>query len=45
VIAQSRKKSYVDRRVRDVSFGIGEQVLPNVSPTKGVMRFRNKMDA
>jgi len=40
--AQSRKKNYADRRVRDVAFMVGEQVLLWVSPMKGVMRFRKK---
>ena len=40
--AQSRQKSYVDRRVRDVTYAVGEQVLLKVSPTKGVMRFGKK---
>lgn len=37
--AESRQKSYADRRARDVSFVIGEL---KVSPTKGVMRFGKK---
>ena len=37
--AQSRQKSYADRKVRDVSFMVGEKVLLKVSPMKGVMRF------
>ncbi|XP_055814594.1 uncharacterized protein LOC129884299 [Solanum dulcamara] len=42
VTTQSMKKSYVDRRVREVSFPIGERVLLKVSPTKDVMRFGMK---
>ncbi|XP_069145566.1 uncharacterized protein [Solanum lycopersicum] len=37
--AQSRQKEYADRKVRDLDFMEGEQVLLKVSPTKGVMRF------
>ena len=37
--AQSRQKEYADRKVRDLNFMEGEQVLLKVSPMKGVMRF------
>ena len=37
--AQSRHKDYVDRKVRDLEFMEGEQVLLKVSLIKGVMRF------
>ena len=37
--AQIRQKEYVDRKVRDMEFMEGEQVLLKVSPIKGVMRF------
>ncbi|XP_070004525.1 uncharacterized protein [Nicotiana sylvestris] len=40
--AQSRQKSYTDRKVRDVSYMVGEKVLLNVSLMKGVMRFGKK---
>jgi hypothetical protein len=36
--AQSRQKSYVDVR-RDLEFQVEDQVLLNVSPNKGVVRF------
>ena len=36
---QSRQKEYVDRKVRDLEFMEGEQVLLKVSPMKGVMQF------
>ena len=36
---QSRQKEYADRKVRDLEFMEGEQVLLMVSPMKGVMRF------
>ena len=37
--AQSRQKEYANRKVRDLEFMEGEQVLLKVSPMKGVMRF------
>ena len=37
--AQNRQKEYAYRRVRDLDFMEGEQVLLEVSPMKGVMRF------
>ncbi|XP_070029200.1 uncharacterized protein [Nicotiana sylvestris] len=40
--AQSRQKNYADRRARDVVFMVGERVLLQVSPMKGVMRFGKK---
>lgn len=40
--AQSRQKSYANRKVRDVSYMVGEKVLLKVSPMKGVMRFGKK---
>ena len=40
--AQSRQKSYADRKRREVTFDIGDHVFLKVSPTKGVMRFRKK---
>ena len=36
---QSRQKEYADRKVRDLDFMEGEQVLLKVSPMKGVMQF------
>ncbi|XP_070011280.1 uncharacterized protein [Nicotiana sylvestris] len=39
---QSRQKSYADRKVRDVSYMVGEKVLQKVSPMKGLMRFGKK---
>ena len=39
LVAQSRQKEYADRKVRDLEFIEGEQVLLKVSPMKGVMRF------
>ena len=40
--AQSRQKSYADRKVRDIAFMVGERILLRVSPMKGVMRFGKK---
>ena len=39
---QSRQKSYVDRKVCDLEYMVGERVLLKVSPMKGVMRFGKK---
>lgn len=40
--AQSRQKSYADRKAPDLAFMVGERVLLRVSPMKGVMRFGKK---
>jgi ribosomal protein L21E len=40
--AQSRQKSYVDKRRLLVNFEVGDQVFLKVSPMKGVMRFGKK---
>ena len=37
--SHNRQKEYADRKFRDLEFMEGEQVLLNVSPMKGVMRF------
>ncbi|CAN4125248.1 unnamed protein product [Withania somnifera] len=37
--AQSRQKSYVDRRLRALEFGVGDKVFLRISPMRGVMRF------
>ncbi|XP_069148281.1 uncharacterized protein [Solanum lycopersicum] len=37
--AKNRQKKYADRKVRDLDFMEGEQVLLKDSPMKGVMRF------
>ncbi|XP_070032120.1 uncharacterized protein [Nicotiana tomentosiformis] len=39
---QSRMKTYVDRKARDVAYMVGDNVLLGVSPMKGVMRFGKK---
>jgi hypothetical protein len=40
--AQSRQKSYADRRRHNLEFEIGDQVFLKVSPMKGVLRFGKK---
>jgi hypothetical protein len=41
-VAQSRQKSYADKRRRDLSFKIGDFVYLKVSPMRGTRRFRVK---
>jgi hypothetical protein len=41
-VAQSRQKSYVDKRRRDLSFEIRDFVYLKVSPIRGTHRFRVK---
>ena len=41
-MAQSRHKSYVDRRRRPLEFQKGDYVFLKVSPKKGVFRFSKK---
>ena len=40
--AQSRQKSYADKRRRELEFAVGDSVFLKVSPTRGVMRFGKK---
>ncbi|XP_051137571.1 transposon Ty3-G Gag-Pol polyprotein [Andrographis paniculata] len=40
--AQSRQKSYADKRRRKLEFKVGDQVFLKFSPMKGVMRFGKK---
>ena len=40
--AQSRQKSYADKRRRPLEFAVGEYVFLKVAPMKGVMRFGKK---
>jgi len=40
--AQSRQKSYVEHKICDIAFMVGERILLRVSPMKGVMRFEKK---
>ncbi|GKV13613.1 hypothetical protein SLEP1_g24604 [Rubroshorea leprosula] len=37
--AQSRQKSYADRRRRDLKFEVGDHLFLKVSPTRGVLKF------
>jgi hypothetical protein len=37
--AQSRQKSYVDKRRKPLKFDVGDHVYLRVSPTKGLQRF------
>ena len=37
--AQSRQKSYADKRRRPLEFEVGDQVFLKVSPRKGIQRF------
>jgi hypothetical protein len=41
-IAQSRQKSYANKRRRDLSFEIGDFVYLKVSPMRGTRRFKVK---
>ena len=41
-VAQSRKKSYADRRCKPLEFQVGDQVFLKVPPTKGIARFGMK---
>ena len=41
-VAQSRQKSYADRRRSDLEFQEGDFVLLKVSPWKGIIRFRKR---
>ena len=40
--AQSRHKSYTDRRRRPLEFELDEKVFLNISLTKGITRFRKR---
>jgi hypothetical protein len=41
-VAQSRQKSYADKRRRDLSFEIGDFVYLKVPPMRGTHRFKVK---
>uniref|UniRef100_A0A2N9IPW9 Reverse transcriptase n=1 Tax=Fagus sylvatica TaxID=28930 RepID=A0A2N9IPW9_FAGSY len=41
-IAQSRQKSYANKRRKDLEFKVGDMVFLRVAPMKGVMRFGKK---
>jgi hypothetical protein len=38
-VAQSRQKSYADKRRRPIEFEVGDYVYLKVSPMKGLQRF------
>src|SRR5687767_9069646 len=40
--AQSRQKSYLDKRRKDIKFEVNDWVYLKISPMKGVMRFGKK---
>ncbi|KAL5541142.1 hypothetical protein UlMin_044374 [Ulmus minor] len=40
--AQTRQKSYADKRRRSLEFQVGDLVFLKVAPMKGVMRFGKK---
>jgi hypothetical protein len=40
--AQSRQKSYTNKKCRPLEFEVGDHVYPRVSPMKGVHRFSIK---
>ncbi|CAM8953307.1 unnamed protein product [Rhodiola kirilowii] len=42
LVTQSRQKSYVDPKCRELEFQIGDLVFLRVSPMKGIMRFGPK---
>jgi hypothetical protein len=39
-VTQSRQKSYIDHRRRELSFEVGDFVYPKVSPMRGLRRFK-----
>jgi hypothetical protein len=41
-VAQSRQKSYANKRRRDLSFKVGDFVYLKVSPMRGTQRFKVK---
>jgi hypothetical protein len=41
-VAQTRQKSYADKRRRDLSFKVGDFVYLKVSPMRGTRRFQVK---
>jgi hypothetical protein len=41
-VAQTRQKSYADKRMRDLSFEVGDFVYLKVSPMRGTRRFKVK---
>jgi hypothetical protein len=41
-VAQSRQKTYADKRRRDISCEVGDILYLKVSPMRGTMRFKVK---
>ena len=41
-VSNDRQKSYVDMKIKDIRYEIGEKVFLKVSPWKKVMRFGKK---
>jgi hypothetical protein len=41
-VAQSRQKSYADKRRRDLSFEVGDFIYIKVTPMRGIRRFQVK---
>nr|GFA34328.1 hypothetical protein [Tanacetum cinerariifolium] len=41
-VARDRQKSYADKRMKPLEFSVGDYVLLNVSPWKGVVKFGKK---
>jgi hypothetical protein len=41
-VAQTRQKSYADKRRKDHSFGVGDFVYLKVSPMRGTRKFKVK---
>jgi hypothetical protein len=42
MVAQTRQKSYADKRWRDLSFEVGDFVYLKVSPMRGTCKFKVK---
>ncbi len=40
--ASDRQKSYIDLKIRDIKYAVGDKVLLKVSPWKKIMRFSRK---
>lgn len=40
--AQDRQKSYVDKRRRELEFGVEDRVFLKLSPWKGILQFGKK---
>ena len=40
--AQSRQKSYADKKTRPLEFEVGDKVFLKTSPVRGITRFRKR---